>query len=238
MTLKMKSKRVTICSCASRSFIDKDKVLQVATLLKDNGSDVRIEADLCKMVMNNDPDMHKIASSVILACYPRAVRSLLATMDLVPERVLDIRNGGVAALVGQLQVDVTGQPEKRDEKIQQKIKELQVEDGTDAWYPVLDRERCTDCGKCHDFCLFGVYAWENKKVKTVSPQNCKNNCPACARMCPTKAIIFPKYEKSPINGGLDEEEQFNPQEMHLLYLERLRYKLKERKGRIPLLKGD
>ena len=33
-----------------------------------------------------------------------------------------------------------------------------------------------------------------------SPDNCKPGCPACARICPKSAIIFPKYEHSPIDG--------------------------------------
>ena len=33
-----------------------------------------------------------------------------------------------------------------------------------------------------------------------NPANCKTNCPACARICPQVAIIFPKHKTSPING--------------------------------------
>ena len=41
-----------------------------------------------------------------------------------------------------------------------------------------------------------------------NPQSCKNNCPACARICPEAAIIFPKVGESPINGAeiSDEDE--------------------------------
>jgi ferredoxin len=42
-----------------------------------------------------------------------------------------------------------------------------------------------------------------------NPSSCKNNCPACARICPETAIIFPKSGESPINGDVisDEEER-------------------------------
>ena len=42
-----------------------------------------------------------------------------------------------------------------------------------------------------------------------SPGSCKNNCPACARICSETAIIFPKVGESPINGAevLDETER-------------------------------
>ena len=86
------------------------------------------------------------------------------------------------------------------------INAFTVKVATDAWYPILDYERCVDCGKCHDFCLFGVYSIEDGKVKVAQPQNCKNNCPACSRVCPAEAVIFPKYERSPINGGSASEE--------------------------------
>ncbi len=61
------------------------------------------------------------------------------------------------------------------------------------WYPVIDDSRCTGCRKCVDFCLFGVYALSGGDVVVSNPDNCKNGCPACARTCPQRAIIFPHY---------------------------------------------
>jgi len=71
-----------------------------------------------------------------------------------------------------------------------------------AWFPVLDRQRCTDCKQCLNFCLFDVYAVDDAgHVRVRNPANCKNECPACARVCPEAAIIFPKYPDPPINGA-------------------------------------
>jgi Pyruvate/2-oxoacid:ferredoxin oxidoreductase delta subunit len=71
-----------------------------------------------------------------------------------------------------------------------------------AWFPVLDRQRCTDCKQCLNFCLFDVYAVDDAgHVQVRNPANCKNECPACARVCPEAAIIFPKYPDAPINGA-------------------------------------
>ncbi|MFA6174867.1 MAG: ferredoxin family protein, partial [Kiritimatiellales bacterium] len=71
-----------------------------------------------------------------------------------------------------------------------------------AWFPVIDGDRCTNCGQCFEFCLFGVYEKDaGGKVRVTNPQSCKNNCPACARICPAAAIIFPKVGESPINGA-------------------------------------
>ena len=102
----------------------------------------------------------------------------------------------------------------------------------------LDKERCTDCGKCHDFCLFGVYTIEDGVVTVKQPQNCKNNCPACARMCPNKAIIFPKYEKSPINGGLKDEELAVSIDAKTVYADTLRARLAQRRAGVSFLKKD
>lgn len=69
------------------------------------------------------------------------------------------------------------------------------------WYPVIDYSRCVGCRQCMDFCLFGVYAaGQDHAVEVSKPSGCKTGCPACARVCPHAAIIFPKYAHSPING--------------------------------------
>lgn len=229
--------RVTICACASRSFIDKDKVAGIAAAMKNNGYNVVVEADLCRKVMQASPDMPDIAKGTILACYPRAIRSNLNWLGLEAGNIMDIRSNSCEDVLSQF--DITALQDIQDvSELRQEIEGYPVENGTDAWYPVLDKTRCIECGKCHDFCLFGVYTVENKQVRVVKPQNCKNNCPACARICPSKAVIFPKYEKSPINGGLHEEEQFNPNEMDTMYRERLRYKLQQRRAGVSLLKRN
>jgi ferredoxin len=43
-------------------------------------------------------------------------------------------------------------------------------------------------------------------VAVTAPGNCKNNCPACARICPQMAIIFPKFKQGPISGEPVREE--------------------------------
>jgi NAD-dependent dihydropyrimidine dehydrogenase PreA subunit len=77
------------------------------------------------------------------------------------------------------------------------ISDISEESQWPAWYPLIDYSRCTACGQCSDFCLFGVFKMEDGIVKVINPDGCKNECPACARICPSVAIIFPKY----IHGG-------------------------------------
>ena len=69
------------------------------------------------------------------------------------------------------------------------------------WFPVIDYSRCTNCMQCLTFCLFDVYGVsKDKKIEVRSPTNCKTDCPACSRVCPEVAILFPKYKGGPING--------------------------------------
>jgi ferredoxin len=40
----------------------------------------------------------------------------------------------------------------------------------------------------------------DKKIQVRNQDNCKTDCPACSRVCPEVAIMFPKYRHAPING--------------------------------------
>jgi len=69
------------------------------------------------------------------------------------------------------------------------------------WFPVIDFSRCTNCMQCLSFCLFDVYGVSTEgKIEVRNQNNCKTDCPACSRVCPDVAIMFPKYQHSPING--------------------------------------
>jgi len=69
------------------------------------------------------------------------------------------------------------------------------------WFPVIDYSRCTNCMQCLSFCLFEVYGVSaDRKIQVQNETNCKTECPACSRVCPEVAILFPKYRHSPING--------------------------------------
>lgn len=69
------------------------------------------------------------------------------------------------------------------------------------WFPVIDYSRCTNCMQCLSFCLFDVYGVSKEgKIQVQNNDNCKTNCPACSRVCPEVAIMFPKYQAGPING--------------------------------------
>ena len=70
------------------------------------------------------------------------------------------------------------------------------------WYPVIDFGRCTNCMECIDFCLFGVYGVDRADTILVEqPDNCRKGCPACSRVCPENAIIFPQHKTPAIAGS-------------------------------------
>ena len=82
------------------------------------------------------------------------------------------------------------------------------------WFPVIDFDRCTNCMQCLTFCLFDVYGVDKKQQITVQNQdNCKTDCPACSRVCPEVAILFPKYGKGPINGDVVREQDIQREAM-------------------------
>lgn len=70
------------------------------------------------------------------------------------------------------------------------------------WYPVIDYSRCTNCLECLDFCLFGVYGVDSMdRILVENQDSCKKGCPACSRVCPEQAIMFPEYKTAAIAGA-------------------------------------
>ncbi len=122
-----------------------------------------------------------------------AVADTVPGMQEDPEAI-DVRFRGidgldteqVVALVHDTKQSLKQQPEGNPRK---------------PWFPVIDYDRCTNCMQCLSFCLFGVYdVDEDKQIDVAEPTRCKTNCPACSRVCPEVAILFPKYKNGPING--------------------------------------
>jgi len=73
------------------------------------------------------------------------------------------------------------------------------------WYPVIDSDRCVGCLECLNFCLFGVFGLDaSESVRVEQPDACRPGCPACARVCPSGAIMFPEHADPAIAGQTDE----------------------------------
>ncbi|VGO21762.1 4Fe-4S dicluster domain-containing protein [Pontiella sulfatireligans] len=177
------NKTILICQCAERRLLNVDGASSSVSL-----EECIVIPDLCKAVAAKDPILGN-GYSEIHACHPRAVRALFAfSGHPLPESVEIVNH--------------------RDPSNQKSINPTIQSASDPAWFPVIDYDRCTNCGQCFEFCLFGVYEKDaDGKVLVANPGSCKNNCPACARICPATAIIFPKVGESPINGAAVSDEE-------------------------------
>jgi NAD-dependent dihydropyrimidine dehydrogenase PreA subunit len=69
------------------------------------------------------------------------------------------------------------------------------------WLPVIDYARCTNCLECLNFCLFGVFGLDHDdRILVEEPDACRAGCPACSRICPADAILFPQHADPVIAG--------------------------------------
>jgi len=177
-----------------------------------SGNKIAVVDDLCGLAARPDPVLSAWArcrNLTVIACYPRAVSWLFAMADapLPCNDGLRILNQRVLSSLEILDA-VGANPIGEDFMSPAKF---EWNGNREPWFPVIDRDRCRNCKLCFNFCLFGVYSIDDQdKVRVSGPDNCKNNCPACARVCPARAIIFPKFDQPPINGEEVDESTIPP----------------------------
>ena len=132
----------------------------------------------------------------------------------LPERTIwciDLRGhqeaGPLLAEIERIRAEVTGVP--AGETVAIPAREGAASDGhtqveeitRPRWYPVVDYGRCGNCLECLNFCLFGVFGLDDSGVLLVEePDACRDGCPACARVCPSGAIMFPQHSSPAIAG--------------------------------------
>ncbi len=201
---------ILVCQCAGRTVVPEDVKTGVLSGLVAKSVSFLPVTDLCGLCAARDPALKDLAarssSLTVVACHERAVRGLLraAGVQLSGDRlrVLDMRTQTSAAILEQLSSAAT--PEETRVPVERSLPMDAAANDWPPWFPVIDTERCKQCRQCLSFCLFGVYALSPEGQVTVSnPRNCKNNCPACSRICPEVAIMFPKLaaEEAPLNGA-------------------------------------
>ena len=200
----MKTPHILYCHCAHAAVLPEATRAAVLEGMARRGAGVRFVADLCELSAGHDPSLKDFsAGATIIACHPRAVRWLFAYAGAPladDTRFLNMRAHDAAFILSQLAPgEHTGGSVPPAKKPTFAAKAL---GDWVPWFPVIDYDRCKDCRQCQQFCLFGVYAADpGGRVSVVKPEKCKTNCPACARICPQAAIVFPKFtEAGPISG--------------------------------------
>jgi heterodisulfide reductase subunit A-like polyferredoxin len=192
---------ILFCRCGA-NVISSSKTDQLADRFSKLDVDVFELKDLCAFSVREKDVLQTIGKNythkIVIACYPRAVKNMLRQggVDLGRYEVLNFKELSVDEILEQLYGEF--QLSAGEARYQVQVSDLDVP----AWYPVIDESRCTLCGQCARFCLFGVYSYNKKALKVISPLACKNNCPACGRTCPTSAIMFPRLaEQSTLAGA-------------------------------------
>lgn len=190
------SKQIFICGCEKDGKIEKESVQKLIETLEEKNIGFTYIEDMCGTILKNPDDLESLYTAedaVVFGCQARAMQNLVDNSGrridesaTAYHHIDDEKEDLVSSLESG-----TGEPLK-----------IKYSDDWKPWYPVIDYERCNGCRKCLNFCLFSVYSVEDDGSVVVSASaNCKDMCPACARVCPQNAIIFPKHAESPIDGG-------------------------------------
>lgn len=185
-----------ICECTQGPKVDQKKLKSLKDHLKTNNVSYVLINDLCGICSSNNIDnlnLNKVGVNTVLGCKPKALNNLFQRTNIDKKEYKleyhELNEFDINSLLPEnfsindtIEVNYTG-----DWK---------------PWFPAIDYSACTSCQKCLNFCLFGVYKLSDEgSVVVENPDKCKDLCPACARTCPTNAIVFPKHHESPIDGG-------------------------------------
>ncbi len=191
---------IVMCVCGGRGLVSEEKIALIREYLAGEGRAYSEFSDFCDYTELGDDVRRRLSEAkniVVMACFPRTIRSFFHTAGIPLENkrlvcinLREMEHEEIVKALAEAGEMATGEPVRGDSP-----------DKLSSWFPLIDAELCSNCGRCLEFCLFGVYGrGEGGRIKAVSPKNCKDNCPACARICPKGAIIFPKSKESPING--------------------------------------
>ncbi len=190
------------CNCGA-GIISGKKQDDLAGSFKKLNIDVFELHDLCAISLNEKEVLSSIEKDYnkkfIVACYPRAIKNVFSqnNISISNFEVLNFRELSEESIIEKLSMLIEAQSPSGNYEV--KRSSLKVP----AWYPVIDASRCTLCGQCARFCVFGVYKYNKSSLEVANPLSCKNNCPACGRTCPASAIIFPRLPENSVLSGSD-----------------------------------
>jgi len=203
--------RILYCHCANAQVTPLETREAVLRELCASGLPFEAVSDLCERSARRDPLLKRLASSarlVVAACHPRTVRCLFAASEatLCEENTqfLNLRTETAETTCNSLREIPCAENNASPQSFETLRDQLKPNPPGlwNPWAPVIDYDRCTGCMQCLSFCLFGVYGVDAESLLEVrNPEQCKTNCPACSRVCPEAAILFPKHHADAINGG-------------------------------------
>jgi Pyruvate/2-oxoacid:ferredoxin oxidoreductase delta subunit len=209
----MSGSSVLICACRRARVYPDASLDALVEALKSAGVNFEIVPDLCEMAGRADARLAGWAKDgvTVVACHPRAVRWLFdaAGAPLLSSVALrNFRSEPVSAISLAIRDWASLKTGSVQSQVDGAASVIATRPGREpapdwpGWFPVIDHERCTQCMQCLSFCLFGVYEVDDQsRPRVVNPDQCKPNCPACARVCPQGAILFPKHPAASISGG-------------------------------------
>lgn len=211
-----KNRHILLCNCKGER-ISSDLLSSLESYLRKMPVTVTKVNDLCGTLQEKNEQIQNLfkrrSEYLILGCYKRSMGLLLdqssALSAYTHVNLIESEKEDILSSISDFCAGTDMTPS---------FEEISQDSDWPSWYPVIDYTRCTSCGQCADFCLFGVYEKTADKVKVINPESCKNNCPACARICPSTAIIFPKYKYGGAIGGseeIDEQAELKRQSMDI-----------------------
>ncbi len=200
--------QILYCRCAKTAVVPGETRRAVDEALAGR-ADAMVVDDFCAIAERRDPRLAELVAGerlIVVACHPRAVRWLFhwagAPLDETKVVFLDMRKQSAPEILAVLAGKESA--EAPADAIPAAAETGEPAEEWVPWFPVIDHDRCRQCKQCLSFCLFGVYSTApDGRVVVANPRGCKNNCPACSRICPEVAIIFPKLPEAeaPLNGA-------------------------------------
>ncbi|MDA3800298.1 MAG: hypothetical protein PF692_14625 [Kiritimatiellae bacterium] len=193
--------KIILCTCRNRGRTEQSVINSILDKLQTRNVHIVELEDFCDIAVTNTSVCKSLLenSECIIACSEKAIKAILDYINV------------------EKSINIKGVNTETEEELLKYIDSLDQGDATkeivsasDSWNPFIERSLCTNCGQCYEFCIFKVYSKNEKgEICITNPSACKDNCPACARLCPQGAIVFPKHPEPSINGSAEPIEPDN-----------------------------